>query len=95
MADNDVRFDYRSARWLRKRNVILRRDKYQCRECKRFGRRKEATEVHHIKHVDEFPELAFVDSNLVSLCHACHNAKHPEKASAMRDNRRRYPPSIF
>lgn len=41
---------------------------------------REAAVVHHIKHVDEFPELAYTDSNLISLCDACHNKAHPEKA---------------
>lgn len=50
-----------------------------CMECKRYGRAREAKVVHHIKHVDEYPELAYVDSNLVSLCVACHNKMHPEK----------------
>ena len=84
-------FSYDSARWKKKRAKILRRDGYMCRRCRRFGRRVEATEVHHIKHVDEFPELAWDDDNLVSLCHACHNAMHPEKSAAMfrgRDRRR-------
>ena len=35
---------------------------------------------HHIKHADEYPELAYKDDNLISLCDACHNAEHPEKA---------------
>lgn len=73
-------FDYDSARWKHKRAVILRRDGYRCQICKRYGRAREATEVHHIKHADEFPELAYDNGNLVSLCHACHNAQHPEKA---------------
>lgn len=55
-----------------------------CKRCKRYGRLVEATEVHHIKHVDEYPELAYEDQNLVSLCHACHNHMHPEKANRGR-----------
>lgn len=81
-------FDYTAAKWKRKRAAILRRDGYMCRYCRRYGRRREATEVHHIKHADEYPELAYVDSNLVSLCHACHNAQHPEKARAATAARR-------
>ena len=45
--------------------------------------------VHHIKHVDEFPELAYEDNNLVSLCQACHNKAHPEKARAATAGRLR------
>lgn len=41
--------------------------------------------VHHIKHAEEYPEIAFEDSNLVSLCEACHNKAHPEKAAKNRE----------
>ena len=77
-------FDYTASRWLRTRKRILRRDGYMCRECSRYGRARAAAEVHHIKHVDEYPELAYKDENLISLCHACHNKMHPEKAAAAR-----------
>lgn len=77
-------FDYNDPKWKRKRRKILCRDGYRCRECRRYGRNREATEVHHIKHVDEWPELAYKSENLVSLCHACHNKMHPEKAIKAR-----------
>lgn len=79
---------YHTQRWKRKKAAIMRRDKYQCQICKRYGRLREATEVHHIKHLDEYPELALVDSNLISLCHACHNKQHPEKIRAAMESKR-------
>lgn len=75
-------FDYTSAKWKRKAAAIKKRDGYMCVHCKRYGRMRPAQVVHHIKHVDEYPELAYVDSNLESLCIACHNKEHPEKARA-------------
>lgn len=87
-----MKFDYMQPQWIRKRDAILRRDGYLCRECKRYGRRREAVLVHHIKPVEFFPDLAFVDENLVSLCAECHNKKHPEKGRKAR-RCRRYPPS--
>lgn len=72
-------FDYNLPRWKRKRERILRRDGYKCQMCKRYGRNTDATTVHHVKHVDEYPELAWEDGNLVSLCAACHDKAHPEK----------------
>ena len=78
----DMAFDYNSKKWKRKRACILRRDSYQCRECRRYGRLRSAVEVHHMKFVEDYPELAFVDSNLISLCAKCHRKKHPEKAQA-------------
>lgn len=76
-----------SKAWRKKRVYILRRDKYQCQYCKRYGKRTEATEVHHIKHYADYPELGLADSNLVSLCHACHNKQHPEKGGRRRYER--------
>lgn len=70
---------YKLANWKKKRAAILCRDGYMCQMCKRYGRRVPATVVHHIKHLDEYPELAYEDSNLVSLCSACHDKVHPEK----------------
>ena len=75
---------YESPRWKHKRQQILKRDGYMCQICKRYGRIREAQEVHHIKHLEDFPELAYQDSNLVSLCKSCHNAKHPEKGGDRR-----------
>ena len=50
-----------------------------CQECKKYGRRVDGEVVHHIIHVDEAPELAFIDDNLITLCSKCHNKLHPEK----------------
>ena len=49
---------YKSSRWLKKRAKILRRDGYQCVECKKYGRLREAKIVHHIKELQDYPELA-------------------------------------
>lgn len=70
---------YNSKRWKNKRLYILSRDGYLCQECKKYGRDREANIVHHIKEMDEFPELKLKNDNLVSVCAACHNKIHPEK----------------
>lgn len=70
---------YKGTRWTKLRAKVLRRDGYECQECKRYGRHTEATTVHHVKHLEDFPELAYDPKNLRSLCTACHNAMHPEK----------------
>lgn len=82
---------YTSDAWKSKRAAILRRDKYKCQRCIRYGKNREATVVHHIKHYDEYPELALENTNLISLCGNCHNKMHPEKAkksNKSRENRR-------
>ena len=77
-------FDYHSFKWRKKSEKIKRRDGYQCQWCKRYGKNIPAVVVHHIKEADEYPELAYTDSNLVSLCRACHNKAHPDKVRATR-----------
>ncbi|MGN0630954.1 MAG: HNH endonuclease [Ruminococcus sp.] len=74
---------YKLSAWKHKREIILRRDGYQCQDCKRYGRKRQAVTVHHIKHLDEYPELAFTNSNLISLCSECHNKRHPEKGGRL------------
>ncbi len=73
---------YDSAAWKRTRERTLRRDKYMCVECRRYGRMREAVDVHHIKHLEDAPELALDPRNLISLCRACHNRQHPEKGGS-------------
>lgn len=86
---------YESWAWRRKRQAILKRDKFICQECKRFGRKRNglpvpAELVHHIKPYETNPELGLEDSNLVSLCEGCHNKKHPERAGEKRGTPPRY-----
>lgn len=78
---------YLSTKWKKKREAILRRDHYRCVECKKYGRITEAVLVHHIKTLEEYPELALVSNNLESLCIKCHNQKHPEKGPKGINNR--------
>ncbi|WP_019849924.1 HNH endonuclease [Desulfitobacterium sp. PCE1] len=70
---------YNNRPWRRMRRDILRRDNIECQKCKAEGRVGKGESVHHIKHLREFPLLALIDSNLVTLCLACHNEEHPEK----------------
>lgn len=56
--------------------MVLRRDGYECRECRRYGRTTQATTVHHIYPLEFYPELAYVDENLISLCNKCHEEMH-------------------
>ena len=67
---------YKSARWKKIRERILRRDKYLCQISKRYGKLVQADTVHHIFPRDKFPEYSFSDWNLVSLSNAAHNKLH-------------------
>lgn len=67
---------YNTARWERKRNQILRRDGYRCQICKRYGRLRSAEHIHHIYPIENYPEFAYENWNLISLCKVCHNKMH-------------------
>lgn len=70
---------YSSAKHREWRAKVLRRDKYLCQECLRYGRKREATHAHHIKPRDAYPELQYVINNGQSLCTSCHNKIEPRK----------------
>ena len=77
--------DYKSRRWRQTREAVLVRDKYQCRECRRYGLAVNATVVHHAYPAEDYPELAWSMWNLVSLCGGCHNAMHDRETGALTE----------
>lgn len=69
-------FIYKSKRWQTKRSIILKRDGYRCQWAARSGRVEPADTVHHIFPVEDFPQYAMCDWNLISLSNTAHNAMH-------------------
>lgn len=67
---------YKSTKWEKKRNSILRRDGYMCQLSKRYGLMKQAEVVHHIFPRDEFPQYEMDDWNLISLTTEQHHHMH-------------------
>lgn len=76
---------YISVYWERLRREVLADDKYECQHCKRRGFYKRADTVHHVQYIRKHPSLALSKvyifqgkeyRNLISLCHACHEAAH-------------------
>ena len=67
---------YKTTRWKHKRIRILKRDEYCCHQCKRYGKNRTATTVHHINPLETHPELRLESWNLVSLCSKCHDKMH-------------------
>lgn len=80
---------YNSKRWKRKRKLILRRDGYKCQEAKLYGQHEEATTVHHIYPLEDYPELAYTDWNLISVSGSRHDAFH-DRATGKLTDRGRY-----
>lgn len=69
--------------WRRVRLLILQRDHYSCKlrlskKCTRI-----ATEVHHIKDLEEYPELALDEDNLISCCWWCHEETKQRKQTEL------------
>lgn len=80
---------YRTKRWQRKRERILKRDGYMCQMAKRYGKRIDATTVHHIYPVSDYPQYAWCDWNLISLSDAWHNKMHIRETNELTEEGRR------
>ena len=76
MPDKDHYKTAKHRAWAQK---VLRRDKYLCQQCKRYGKKVQARVAHHKVPLETDPSLAFALSNGEALCFACHNKLHPEK----------------
>lgn len=74
---------YDTPRWKKIRESVLRRDGYICKVSSRYGRKVEATHVHHIFPRDEYPEFQWCKWNLISVCLAAHNALHDRNTDAL------------
>ncbi|WP_302626800.1 HNH endonuclease [uncultured Eubacterium sp.] len=77
---------YKTKEWIRLREEVLMECHYECQHCKSKGIIRMAQTVHHVRHVDKYPGLAFskyyIDKdgqqqrNLIPLCNKCHNEEH-------------------
>ena len=76
---------YRTKRWERLRAAVLRRDGYMCQASRRYGKRVEATTVHHIFPRDEFPEYQWEPWNLVSLAGDVHDQMHDRVSGTLTE----------
>lgn len=72
---------YKSKAFLKLRQKVIKQAHGECQEClkKKPKQITRGTVVHHIKHVEEYPELALDISNLELVCAKCHWELHPEK----------------
>lgn len=74
---------YTGQKWQRKRRAILRRDGYMDQIARRYGKAIEATIVHHIFPLEDYPEYALADWNLISVSLATHNRLHDRETRAL------------
>lgn len=69
-------FDYKSARWRRVRDSVLRAAGYRCQYFRRYGKHVEADRVHHIWPAEDYPQWAWCRWNLIALSNEAHEAMH-------------------
>lgn len=81
--------DYKSRRWKRIRESVLRRDGYLCQISLRYGKHIEADTVHHIFPADQFPEFQWEPWNLISLAGSVHNRMHVRDSQELTEEGRR------
>ncbi|HDT6575772.1 TPA: HNH endonuclease [Bacillus cereus] len=62
----------------------LERDNYECQSCKRLGKYRKGRNVHHIKELRDRPDLAYILSNLETLCIQCHNKEHGKEKNIVK-----------
>lgn len=74
---------YRTTKWIKKRNRIMRKYSYECQESKRFGKSVQAEMIHHIYPREQYPELSFVDWNLLPLTNGKHNTFHDRENNSV------------
>lgn len=79
---------YDSPRWIKLRNRVLRRDKYQDVYAKRYGKVKQAEVVHHIFPREKFPEYEYEAWNLISVSRQTHNTFHDRDTDELTDQGR-------
>lgn len=80
---------YNSKAWEVCRTNVLIKYYYLCKECLDNKTIKVYDVVHHIKPLRDYPKLALVESNLIPLCHACHNRMENDiKNNEKEENRR-------
>lgn len=85
-----VRF-YDSRAWRRKRRAVMQRYNNECQICKARRIHRRAEIVHHVYHLDEYPQWGLMEfvrdpvtgeqrQNLMPVCRECHETVcHPER----------------
>ena len=67
---------YKTNKWAALRNTALIRDKYMCQCCIANNKNVNATCVHHVFPIEQYPQYSYELWNLMSLCDKCHDEMH-------------------
>lgn len=76
---------YAKNAWKQMAKIVRKIDRNECQICKSRGRYSRGVIVHHVKHLEDRPDLALSifdpetgDRQLITLCKACHKEQHPD-----------------
>ena len=87
IADDRLDQFYKEWYWRTLALRIIREHRKECQMCKAEHKLTRATLAHHVKHLRDYPELAYEPSNLMPLCHDCHERIH-ERGIYARERQR-------
>ena len=78
IAEGNKKKFYDDIYWKKLAHKIYIRDGKECQECKKEGKltikqHGKKLDIHHIKELETNPELAYVESNLETVCIHHHN----------------------
>jgi len=80
---------YNSKAWRELRPEILRRDNHTCQACWAKGKYTMGNIVHHKIELMDDPTLGLVEDNLETVCHDCHEEKHPNRFKKDKPKKKR------
>lgn len=75
---------YNSKEWKQLRRQVMQDNDYLCAECKRNGKIRQATQVHHKVPIEEDYGLRLEYDNMEALCNQCHNVAHERRSQLSR-----------
>lgn len=70
---------YKSTAWRKLRKHVYNRDHGLCQYCIKDKKIVPADVVHHIEEITVAWDKRLDETNLISICHSCHNKQHGNK----------------
>lgn len=83
--ENKIHDFYNDWDWRKLSHEVIKENRNECYICKQSGKYRRAVLVHHVRHLKQYPELAYSRTykennkehiQLMPLCHECHERLH-------------------
>ncbi len=88
---------YNSYHWRQLSKQVKAEQHNECQLCKKQGKYSPADIVHHVKHLRQWPELAYSRTytdeqgieqvQLLALCNDCHNKVHNRRLNVVKKDK--------